>query len=130
MGLWVFKTCEQCGREFLVVDSEVWAYKREIRTPGDPKTRRHWYCTWTCLVKAQRESDVYYSEIHAEQYEKKKARQRASAKARRERRKRESGRCNGDTSSAVPDNENKRKELSCLQYSTSEGDVGGDAKNL
>lgn len=73
MGLWVFKTCEQCGREFLVVDSEVWAYKREIRTPGDPKTRRHWYCTWTCLVKAQRESDVYYGEIHAEQYEKKKS---------------------------------------------------------
>ena len=130
MGVWIFKTCEQCGKEFLVVDAEVWAYKREIRTPGDPKTRRHWYCTWTCLVKAQRESDVYYSEIHAEQYEKKKVRQRASAKARRERRKRESGRCNGDTASAVPDNENKRKELSYLQYSTSEGAVGGDAKNL
>ena len=44
--------------------------------------------------------------------------------------KREIGRCNGDTSSDLPDNENKRKELSCLQYSTSEGAVGGDAKNL
>lgn len=88
MGVWIFKTCKQCGKEFLVVDAEVWAYKREIRSPGDPKIRRHWYCTWTCMCKAQRESDAYYDAIHAEQYERKKARQRANAAEKRKKRKR------------------------------------------
>lgn len=87
MGVWIFKTCEQCGKEFLVVDAEVWAYKRKIRSPGDPKIRRHWYCTWTCMCKAQRKSDAYYDAIHAEQYERKKARQRANAAEKRKKEK-------------------------------------------
>ena len=110
MGTWVFKVCEHCGKDFLIVDTEAWAYKRDIRQPGDPKLRRHWYCTWTCLVQDQRKADAYFDALRQERYERQKLRQRESAKIRRERRKRESGRCNGDTSSAdSEDNENKKK---------------------
>ena len=64
------------------------------------------------MVADQREADAHFAPIMAARQEKEKLRWRKSKADARERKKRESGRCNSDTSSAVSkDNEtNKRKD--------------------
>lgn len=103
----ITRTCARCGKEFLIPEPELWAYKRIIRKPGDSRGRVHWYHAWSCLAADQRESDAYYNPIRDERLEKARERQKASAKARRERRKRDSARCKADTSCTVPNNKRK-----------------------
>lgn len=58
-----YARCAQCGRKFWH-DPMFWAYRREIRMPGEKRTKEHLFCGWTCLCDAQRASDAYYGAIH------------------------------------------------------------------
>lgn len=105
------RTCEYCGKQFVIEDSMVWAYKREMRMPGDRMQKTHWFHTWSCLVAAQKEADAYFEPIFREMYERELEKKRVYERERRRRelaRKRDGTRCKAESSCAIPDN--KRKE--------------------
>lgn len=70
------KTCEHCRCEFVVPETEVWAYKRKMRMPGDRRANLHWFCRWNCLAQAQREADEYFERLRCERMEQARRRMR------------------------------------------------------
>lgn len=81
------KECEYCGCTFEIFDTEIWAYRRIMRIPGERNQRVHWFCSWNCLMKAQRESDEHFAAIRAEQIERARQRMRRNSAARYARKK-------------------------------------------
>lgn len=81
------KKCEHCGCSFGMFDSDIWAYRRMMRMPEDVRQRQHWFCSWNCLVQAQKEADVYFGAIREEQMERARQRMRRNSAERRARKK-------------------------------------------
>lgn len=81
------KKCDHCGRTFDVFDTEIWAYRRVMRMPEDRSQRQHWFCTWGCLVQAQREADEYFDGLRAERIARARRRMRAYSAAQYAKRK-------------------------------------------
>lgn len=109
----VVRTCDRCGKQFVAEDAVEWAYKREMRMPGDRMQKMHWFHTWSCLVAAQKEADAYFEpilrEMHERELEKKKVSER-ERRLRRKERQRDGTRCKAESSCAVPDNKERKKE--------------------
>lgn len=78
--------------------------------PGDRRRKVHWFCKWSCMTAAQRESDKYYEPIMREKRERELAKKREYTRERnrRYREKKAQHTMQTETSCAVPTN--KRKE--------------------
>lgn len=54
-GYWVEKECPMCGKKFLIVDINTYAYKRTVTSQyGNPITG--YFCKYSCMTKYDREN--------------------------------------------------------------------------
>lgn len=60
--------CRQCGKVIEGYTDE-WAYRRLMRMAGQARTNYHTFCSWSCLCKAQHESEAMYG-VPSDPYEK------------------------------------------------------------
>lgn len=74
-GTFVRQKCHWCGKEFWA-ESELWAYKANLKIAREKSCHEHIFCTWSCLCAAKRNAQRVHEEIIADnraKREKKKA---------------------------------------------------------
>lgn len=51
----IYKTCEQCGKEFVRLSFKDYAYRIPLTKRSDDKTTYMYFCCYSCLLKYRRE---------------------------------------------------------------------------
>lgn len=54
IGTGLKRQCEECGRDFLIPELDIWCYKAQLRFAGDQRPRMRYFCSWSCRCAAER----------------------------------------------------------------------------